>query len=270
MSYTTVARVRSHLTSSHVVAELVRDHAVTFQDTTPVKVWGCALEPSSLRVKSPQTLNAVRQIITVSAGGVNLSGLPILRGSVVAASDSSLGRIFVENLDYIIDYESSTLLPKSGGALVIGETIVVWHIPMTQYVAGEDYSIDYERAEIRRLAGGNIASGETVCLDFVPVFAGFDDELLAVAVNEANSLVESEVDPERQFGADESLVAAATAKALEIVCYSAATRELSNGRGLDRIALAWLKLAESYQTRSAKLLGAFRPPAIGPSAPIHS
>ena len=270
MSYTTVERVRSYLTSNHALAERVANLPITLRDTTPMKIWGCAVESGSLQVKSQQTLNPVRRSIIVSASGVTLTNAPIVRGSVVVATDSSLGRIYVENLDYIVQYESSILQPKSGGALVIGQIVMVWYIPMHVYLAGEDYAIDYEHAEFRRLASGGIESGESVELDFVPVFTGFDEQLLAVAVNEANSAIEREIDPERQFGADESLAAAATGKALEIVCYSAATRELSNGRGLDRIALAWLKLAESYHERGADLLSSFRPPATGPSAPVHS
>jgi hypothetical protein len=270
MSYTTIERVKSYLTSNYAVAERVVDLPITLLDTTPLKFWGCAIEAGSLRVKSQQTLSPVRQTITVSVNGMTVTNSPIVRGSVVLATDSSLGRIYIENLDYIVQYESSTLQPKSGGALVIGQNVVVWYIPMHLYAAGEDYAIDHDRAEIRRLVGGGIESGETIDLDFVPVFTGFDEQLIAVAVNEANSAIEREIDPERQFGADESLVAAATCKALEIVCFSAASRELSNGRGLDKIALTWLILAESYHQRGANLLSSFRPTATGPSAPVHS
>jgi len=270
MSYTTVERLRSYLTANYAIAERVVDLPVTPRDSQPVRFWGCALETTSLRVKSLQAPEPVRRPVTLTAEGNVLTTSPITRGSVVAASDSSLGTVYIENRDYIVDYDGSIFHRKAGGSLLIGDTIVVWHVPMRTYVEGEDYSIDYEKAELRRLGGGGIASGETVYLDFVPVFAGFDDNLLASAVNEANGLIECEIDPDRQFGADASLNAAATCKALEIVCHSAASRELSTGRGMDRIALAWLKLAEGYKERGLTLLSSFRPPAAGPSRPTHS
>jgi len=270
MSYTTVERLRSCLTANYSIAERVEDLPVTPRDNQPVRFWGCALETTSVKVKSLQALEPVRQSITVSAEGTVLTPSPIARGSVVAATDSSLGTVYTENLDYAVDYAGSIFRRKAGGSLPVGETIVVWHLPMHTYVEGEDYSVDYERAELKRLSGAGIASGETVYLDFVPVFAGFDDDLLASAANEANGLIESEIDPDRQFGADANLSAAATCKALEIVCHSAASRELSSGRGMDRIAQAWLKLAEGYRERSQTLLNSFRPPATGPSGPTHS
>jgi hypothetical protein len=75
------------------------------------------------------------------------------------------------------------------------------------------------------------------------------------------------VDPDRQFGADPALQAAATYRALEIICRAAAARELSSLRGEDRTAIAWMKLADAHAERSEHLLRLFRPPYAGPSAP---
>ncbi len=270
MSYTTVERLRSHLTADYTVAERVENLPVTPREDEPIRFWGCALESASLKVKSLQCLQPVRQTVAISYDGTLLTTSPIARGSVVVASDSSLGTVFIENLDYVVDYENSILRRKTGGSLAASATVVVWHVPMRVYGEGQDYSVDCEKAELKRLSAGAIASGETVHLDFVPVFTAYDDIVLAAAVNEANGLIEREIDPDRQFGADESLSAAATCKALEIVCHSAAARELSNGRAIDRIALAWLKLAEGYRERAINLLSSFRPPATGPSGPTHS
>ena len=86
----------------------------------------------------------------------------------------------------------------------------------------------------------------------------------------ANGMVENEVDPDRQFEVDPTLSAAATYRALEIVCRAAAGRELASLRGGDRIAGAWIKLAEDYFARSGLLLRSFRPPYDGPRTPTRS
>ncbi|MEW5995224.1 MAG: hypothetical protein AB1744_12655 [Candidatus Zixiibacteriota bacterium] len=93
--------------------------------------------------------------------------------------------------------------------------------------------------------------------------------MLNKAVLEANALVERDIDPDRQFGADPVLQSGATYRALEIICRASAARELSRARGEDRTALAWMKLADGYAARADQVLRSFHPPFTGPSTPQH-
>jgi hypothetical protein len=86
----------------------------------------------------------------------------------------------------------------------------------------------------------------------------------------ANSLIAAEIDPEGRFGADPNLGAAATYRALEIVCSSSSARELSRQRGESRIAQSWLQLAEQYNRQASRLIQEFRPKLSGPKSPVHS
>jgi hypothetical protein len=146
----------------------------------------------------------------------------------------------------------------------------VWFEPYLLYQESSDYVVDLDRAELRRLSSGEIGDGESVYLDYAPLYAPFSDDLLNAAITEANGLVEREIDPTGLFGADPTLVAAALGRALEIICRAAATRELASGRGLEKIALSWLKLAEDHSARADHLLRSFRPPLSGPSLPTLS
>jgi hypothetical protein len=186
------------------------------------------------------------------------------------ASDLSQTTIYTENIDYIVDYSNGTLTIKEGGALTVGNAIVIWYLPYTLYTAGSDYSLDENRGTIRRLASGDIAENETVYLDYYPMNGSVTDLVLEQAALEANGLIEAAVDPEGQFGADPVLQSAATYRALEIVGYMAASRELTTRSNSYLSAQTWLKLAEQFAARANKLLDDFRPAASSPSNPTHS
>ena len=269
MSYTNVELARHHLVAAFPAQEKVYDQAVILESDY-ITFFNGPIEQSSAMVKSVQSNAPTRVTVTLNSERTSLSSSPLVRGSVVVASDSSLGTVYTENVDYVIDYALGDLVLKEGGALTTGQSVTVWYQDYFVYSAGSDYQLDAEGGRIKILSGGDIASGETVYLDYAPVYKSFNEEILSKAVLEANGLIEREVDPDSQFGADPVLQASATYRALEIICRASAARELSSLRGEDRTALAWIKLAEGYAARSEQLLRSFRPPFDGPTAPVHS
>lgn len=270
MSYTNVTLVGHHLATAFPVYGAVSDQPAVLDNADYVSFFSGAIEESSLKVKSVQSSSPDRVVLTLVSGTNRLTANPIKEGSVVVASDSSLGTVFVENVDYVIDYASGDLLIKAGGALAVDDNICAWYVPYVTYVAGSDFQVRADLGEIRRLTGGSIASGETVFLDYTPVYQSHTEEILGAAVQEANGQIEREVDPSGSFGADSVLQAAATYRALSIICFASAARELSSMRGEDRSAVAWMKLAESFAKQSSQLIAEFRPPFDGPSGPVHS
>jgi hypothetical protein len=267
MSYTTAELVRHHLVTIAPVGERVFDQPVVLSGIEPVCFFGGPVEAASLVVKSITSQDLLRSILNLNAQRLSLTSSPIVRGSVVAASDSSLGVIYRENQDYVIDYAAGDLILVAGGALSLGASLTVWYQSFQVYQEGLDYLAAAEQGQLRRLSGGAIADGQTIYVDFAPVRTVYDDDILNQAVNEANGLVEREVDPEGQFGADPALQAAATNRALEIICYTAALRQLSGFNADGRTAEAWLKLAAVFAERSTRLLETFHPPITGPAGP---
>jgi hypothetical protein len=221
-------------------------------------------------VKSFRDQSLTRVSVTLSSTVTTLPEQYLVPGSVVVASDSSLGEVYGENEDYIIACDEGQISLKDSGSLTVGETVVVWYAPWVIYVPDVDYRVNAEKGELTRMAGGLIADGETIVLDYSPAFTLTGDELLAAAVREANSLVEREVDPQREFGADPVLVCGATYRALEIVCRAAATRDLSGNGGLERTAAHWMKLATDYGCLADRLLKQFRAPVIAPASPSRT
>ncbi len=269
MSYTNIDQVRSHLGVNSALLEKVFDRPVRLTDD-PVKFHEVPIADGSLTVKSIRSSNHVRISLEITTGGATFSSAPVVPGSVVVASDSSLGTVYIESRDYIIDYAAGRVTPKPGSSLTSGAPVTVWFLPYSVLAAGEDYQCDLNRSQIHRLSGGSIACGETLYLDYSPVYADVTDQILLSAVAEANGLIEREIDPEGQFGAESSLGLAATYRALEIVCRTSASRELASLRAEDRVALLWLKMADEYGRQSDRLLSGFRPPVTGPSNPVKS
>ncbi len=269
MSYTNVDLVRHHFSSAWPSCDQVNDQPLVVDSDETISFFNGAVDDSTVRVKSLRPHTPERQTLILAASNL-VSSVPLVPGSVVVASDSSLGTLFVENQDYVVNYPAGTLAVKSGGLLALGETVTVWLQSFTLYASGSDYQLDSATATIRRLSGGNIALGETVYLDYVPLYTGYGEVILANAVTEANGLVAGEVDPEGKFDADPTLQAAATYRALETLCLTVASRHLSARPDSDKAASTWMKLAELYAAKSRQLIREFRPPLNGPTNPMLS
>lgn len=267
MGYTSIEQVRPYLLVRLPLGESVQDQPLRLAGTERVRFYGGGVQSDSVKIKLLRTAEPVRQSLVVGSGPSVLGGGPIVPGSLLAASDSSLGLIYTENVDYVVAYDDATLTPVAGGALTEGSAIVVWYVPYLVAVGSEDYTLYAETGEIQRRAGGSINDGEMVRIDYRPQYLEFGDELLVSAVEEANGLIEREVDPDGNFGADQTLGAAATSRALEIICRAGATRDLAQGPERAATAQVWLKLAEAYGARADRLLQSFRPPVISPSKP---
>ncbi|MFH2049001.1 MAG: hypothetical protein ABIJ12_06115 [bacterium] len=270
MSYTNIEMVRHHLATEFPIWEKVYDQLVVFDSDEYISFFSGAVDEVSLVVKSLQSNEPERKQIILGNGANAIDSFPLQRGSVVVASDSSVGRVYTENVDYIIDYTNAQLYIKDDGSLAGGDTVIVWYVKYALYINNTDYQIDNENGKIRRMTGGDIAPNETVLIDYTQVYKSHTEEVLNNAVLEANNLIENEIDPDQIYGADPVLQAAATYRALEIICQTASARELSSLRGDEKSALAWLKLAEIFAIRSDKFMKSFHPPIDGPNKPTHS
>lgn len=269
MSYTNADALRQYLSSPYPTLDSVLDQPLTLRNLDTSQFFGGAVEAETVVVKSLQTNQLTRTTSAFVAGVLSVGSGHLVRGSVLIATDSSLGEIFTENLDYIVDYATGSITRKTGGTLSDGVAYTIWYAPYTAYQLDTDYELNADAGEINRLNGGAIASGETVLIDFVPIYASFGEEVLELAAIEANAMVETEIDPQQQYGGNPILRAAATCLALAIVCRAAASRELSRLRGEERTASGWIKLAESYAERGEQLVKTFRPAMTGPAAPTH-
>lgn len=269
MPYTTTEQIRGHIASGELPVRRITDLALSVETDDTLPFFGGSISAGSLTVKGCRARSHTRVSITLSSPLI-FSAQPVVPGSVVVASDSSLGQVFVEAADYLVDYTAGRLVLRAGGLLEAGAPITVWYLPYTVFAESSDYHVDLETGSIRRSPSGDIFLGETVYLDFAPVQASFLDGMIRQAVTAANGFIERTIDPNGQFEADPVLGLAATYSALEILCRSAAARDLSYQRGQDRTARAWMQLASDYAAKSEQLVTTFRPPVTAMSSPTIS
>ncbi|HVP07840.1 MAG TPA: hypothetical protein VMS71_08365, partial [Candidatus Acidoferrum sp.] len=159
MSYTSVEQIRPYLSCDLPRGDRIRDLAVTLKGTEFVRFYGGAVDESTVVVKAVRSSDHSRVALTLSSGLNQIAPNPVTRGSVVVASDSSLGTVYVENEDYVIDYDNGTLELSSDSGLDIGQSITIWYFAQIRCTSGMDYQVNAARGEIRRIANGLIASG---------------------------------------------------------------------------------------------------------------
>lgn len=267
MSYTTADLVRQHLATPTVPLPTVRRMPVTMAGTDPLSLNPDGVEDDSVVVKAIRSSGLTRDSVTLNSGGTFIGSTHIVPDTVVLASDSSLGTIYAEFVDYTVNFDTGIITILPDGALNTGTTVTVWYRPFHIFEPDIDYKLDGQKGRIARLSQGDILDGQTVLVDFVPSSGSLTDELIAAAVAEANGLTASQVDPQQEFGAAPSLQVAATNRALAVLARSAAARALTRPAGDDRLALAWIRLSGTYDGRADELLKNFRPPFSGPAMP---
>lgn len=269
MPYTTAEQVRSHLASEKIPSRRVLDQPVPIDTNDAIPFSTMSVLSGTLSVKVRRARSHVRTTLTL-ASPLSFASQPIIPGSVVVAADSSMGQVFVDPVDYLIDHAFGKITVRPGGLMAVGSPVTIWYRPYTLLTESTDYHIDYGLSTIRRTIPGDISIGETIWLDYTPQHAGVIEEMIQSAVSAANGLIERLVDPNGQFEADSVLGLAATYAALEIVCRSAAARDLSFHSGQDRVARTWMQLASDYAARAEQLMAAFRPPVTPLSSPTLS
>ncbi len=270
MSYTNLETVRKHINLDEVPGGEKNDFPVTFTDLEWVNLPGRGIFENSVVVKAIKNYAPISEVVTLGDGVVSLSNSRLVANSMTAASDSSLGIIYKENIDFSVDNGRGTISRLIDGEIASGSIVVVWYYYYSTYTEGVDYSVNYQSGMIRRLPGGNIQPDQMVLVDYELTCNQLNDEYISEAVYEANAIVEKLIDPQKRFGADLTLQTAATCLAVSLVCRMAAISDLRFGDEGRQTAGAWLSLAESYRDDYRNLLKAFRPQASGLTGPKHT
>lgn len=269
MSYTSLDHIRHYLIPSHSVLTHVTNQAVTLSGVDPVTFSRVPIDPESVQVKTVRSTTPYRTGILLTEGVNQFTNDAIVSGSVVVASDSSLGHVYRPNVDYAVDHALGSLMIKDDGHLSPGMSVTIWFVPFALLSPETDYLLDSAKGTLTRRTSGALVDGEQVWIDFTPLAHGLDDAAAEYAVRTANQLIAQAIDPEHQFEDDPALSSAAGYRALEIISRIAATRALSVDTQDSKTAAQWLALAEQYQTMADCLLENYQPGRTAPKPPTH-
>jgi hypothetical protein len=259
MSYTNIEQIKKHINFSVLPASVISDCPVILPGLDWVRLPGRNIVDGSAVVKVVCALSPQYTTATLGDEPASLSHSRLVPGSVVIASDNSLGMIYTENVDYTIDYQNGIIRRTAEGSIMAGKIVSVWYYYYTPYIEGEDYSINYTDGKIRRLSSGAIQSGQTVLIDFILAVGQPGDDIIEATVLEADAIIEKEIDSLGSFGADPTLQSGATFLAVSLLFRIIAAEELRLGDTGRQSASSWLALSESYRRDYEQLIKDFRP-----------
>jgi len=261
MPFTNVDLVKKHLLQHQVGTTERENISLKLSSTTPAQLPDRNLTVNSEKVKGKEQIVPVQQSVSFASGdAVQLPNSELIPDSVVVASDSSLGRIYVENVDYSIDYDGGRITRLSSGAISSGSSAVIWYLCFRIYQSGTDYSIDYQAGEITRMASGAIEEGQWVFVDYQVEFGFFSDDLIANAIVEADGQILSKLDPLYFESTEQNLVTAETYWAVSILCNMKSLEALNQnlpGNQAKALADSWAERGQKYLRQAELLLGSY-------------
>jgi len=184
----------------------------------------------------------------------------IVWDSVVVADAPVLTTVYVENLDYIIDYNTGKInRTAAGSAIPSGGQVFVWYTPFTVLNRGNDYAINYSAGKISRV-NVLVPSGVTLYVDYTTPGFTLDDELIGELIFQMEAFIAPRLrSPYSLESTDPELKSAATNYVLYSFCLSASIRELSAvaSSDSDNISSSWMKLADKYLALAKVLFSRF-------------
>lgn len=274
MGFTNLDLVKKHMLEHELGTVAKENVACHMVGETPFQLPHVLLLSGSEKIKAKETATPISEPADFSTSdNLKLDHQELVPDTVVVASDSSLGQIYVENVDYTVDYDGGTISRISSGAIPPASSAVVWYLYFRVYVKDTDYQIDYARGLVKRLASGDIEDGQWVLVDYTVEMALLSDEVMENAIKEAHSQVLKYIDPSFAHSTDGSLAAAETYLAVSILCnikaMEAMTQNVAAGGGWQThsLSLAWSKMSCAYRQQAFEILKEFRKDTGGFSSP---
>jgi len=261
MSFTNIDLVKKHIREHQLGTTNIENVSCQLLDETPFQLPHINLLPNSERVKGKeQNIPTQENISFSSSDTVSLAHQELIPDTVVVAKDSSLGQIYVENIDYSVDYDNGRLTRIPDGSIPQGAETVIWYLYFRIYTRDTDYSIDYNQGRITRIASGVIEDGQRVLADYTVGLGLVGDEVIANAVVEANDKILKIIDSSYSNSTDQSLVTAETYLAVSILCNIKALEVMTQnpGSAAKSLSLAWSNMSSVYRERAFDLLKKFR------------
>lgn len=261
MPFTDRELVKKHLIDFRVGQVEVKGFQAVFSGTDPLQLPHSGLDESSVVVKANESSAPQLETKTLTNDWVSLAHTDIVSGSVVVANDTSLGAVYIENVDFTVDYDGGQLRRIDSGSIPSGQTIAIWYFYYRRYTVGSDYTMDAANGRIGRLNYGTIEDGQAVLIDYAAGFGALTDETIDQAIAEADQAIVQAIDSMYHDSVDPGLVVAETQWAVSILCRVRATAELSGPSqkttAAASAAKAWMELAAQYHQSAARLLKRF-------------
>lgn len=270
MPFTSPDLVRAHIANANFGDADVRNAPLILSGTSPSALPHAGLKDGSVTVKAQRSNDPVRLNETLGDGWIILSHAQLIEDSVVVASDSSLSTIYIENLDYIVDYAGGRIKRIDTGTIFDGQTVVVWYAHYHVYTEGDDFTISLASGQITRRSNGDIADGQQVLVDYTVALGAVSDDLIEQAIAESGEAVLTLVSESHHDSPAPGLVIGATHMAVAQLARMRAASVLADTTINSSIARAasqtWLEIAAQYDRSAHTFLARFANPVNSRSA----
>ncbi len=265
MGFSNIDLVKKHILEHELGTVGKENVACRLVGEVPFQLPHVLILSGSEKVKAKEQNTPVCEMVSFdSSDTVQLSNQELIPDTVVVASDSSLGEIYAENVDYCIQYDEGKITRIQGGSIPQASSVAVWYFYFRVYIRDTDYQIDYTKGQIKRLSSGDIKDGQWIMADYTVEFALLSDEVIENAIREANDQILQMIDSAYANSTDQSLITAETYLAVSLLCnikaMEAMTQNATSGSGgqAHSISLAWAKMSEVYRQQALELLRRFK------------
>jgi hypothetical protein len=264
MPFTSPQLVRAHLSGLRAGTLPIANVPVVLTGASAVPLPHSGLADDSVTVKAIRLSAPVREQITLASDWVALTHTNLVQRSIVLSDDESLGTIYVENADYLVDYALGRVKRIATGAIPPDHDVVVWYDHYHVYIEGDDYTVDYTNGLLTRNPSGEIADGQTVLIDYTVALGTLTDDAIENAIAEVDEAILAILDPQYQDRAVPGIVIAETHWAIAAICRTRAAATLiesaSASASAHNTARAWLDLADQYDRSGRERLRRFAAP----------
>jgi len=262
MSWTSSTIIKKHLQDCGIEVGSVTDEYHVLNGTVVEQLGHAYITTDS------ETVKTIDSATPYYDGSNKLSGTSwksldhahLVPGSFVAASNTLLSTIYVEGVDFVVDYAAGKIKRVTGTSIPDEGTVYVWYQFYTVQARGTDYSIDYEAGTVVRLAGSGIADGSQVWVDYKISAVTLTDNLISQAIVEAEGKILDRLSSSYSGGStDQGLKTGATELALSIISREMAAeamRKYASSRAAS-VADQWRKLCASFEEQAWKTLSKF-------------
>jgi hypothetical protein len=265
MGFTNIDLVKKHILEHELGTVSKENIACHLVGETSFQLPHILLLTGSEKVKAKeQNVPKSEMVSFASSDTVGLSQQDLIPDTVVAAKDSSLGEVYVENVDYSVQYDDGRISRIPSGSIPQASSVVIWYLHFRVYVRAADYQMDYAKGRIKRISSGDIEDGQWVLADYKVEFALLSDEVIENAIKEANDQTLKYMDTSYANSTDQSLVSAETYLAVSILCNIKAMEAMTQnvaagtGRQVQSLSLAWSRMSNNYREEAYGLLRNFR------------
>lgn len=188
----------------------------------------------------------------------DLSADLIVPKTVVVAENNTIQTVYIENKDYIIDYQTGKIARATGTSISNGQSVFVAYLPFTKLTDGSDYNINLTEGSINRRAGTSIPDRATLYVDYSHAQVDVSDDLINECIDETTAIFDKLIKDSVIGSTEKAIESAATNYTMYIICLSQSQKTLRAFRAdSNDIGKEWMNLSKSYLETAETFLSSY-------------